>query len=111
MKREVSPRWGVRALLREGVSRSGGGLRQTRRGCSSQREGADAGTMGRCQGVQDKETGEQSENEGVRVETEQEEPGGTSVKGKGEGGGLTWSEVYKETPMLYRNQAVSGEEL
>ena len=40
------------------------------------------GPQGDAQGVQDKETGEQSENEGVRVETEQEEPGGTSVKGE-----------------------------
>ena len=43
------------------------------------------GPWGDAQGVQDKETGEQSENEGVRVETEQEEPGGAPVKGEGGG--------------------------
>ena len=41
-----------------------GGLRQTWRGCSSQREGLVQGPRGDAQGVQDKETGEQSENEG-----------------------------------------------
>mgnify|MGYP007134193157 FL=1 len=43
------------------------------------------GLWGDAQGVQDKEAGEQSENEGVRVETEQEEPGGTPVRGGGGG--------------------------
>ena len=83
----MSPHWGVRALLREGVSRSGGreGLTQTWRGWSSQREGRVQGLWGDAQGVQDKEAGEQSENEGVRVETEQEEPGGTPVRGGGGG--------------------------
>ena len=68
------------------------GLRQTRRGCSSQREGRVQGPQGDAQGVQDKEAGEWSENEGVRVETEQEEPGGTPVRG---GGGQTWFEVLR----------------
>ena len=83
----MSPHWGVRAVLREGMSRSGGGegLRQTWRGYSSQREGRVQGLWGDAQGVQDKEAGEQSENEGVRVETEQEEPGGTPVRGGGGG--------------------------
>ena len=35
-------------------------LRQTRRGCSSQREGRVQGPQGDAQGVQDKEAGEQS---------------------------------------------------
>ena len=43
------------------------------------------GLWGDAQGVQDKEAGEQSENGGVRVETEQEEPGGTPVRGGGGG--------------------------
>ena len=83
MKGEVSPHWGVRALLRGGVSRSGEGegLRQTWRGCSSQREGRMQGPQGDAQGVQDKEAGEQSENEGVRTEIEQEDPGVTPVRG------------------------------
>ena len=40
------------------------GLRQTWRGCSSQREGQVQGPRGDAQGVQDKEAGEQSKNEG-----------------------------------------------
>lgn len=43
------------------------------------------GPWGDAQGVQDKETGEQSEKEGMRVETEQEESGGHFSKRKGEG--------------------------
>ena len=41
-----------------------GGLRQTWRGCSSQREGLVQGPRGDAHGVQDMEAGEQSENEG-----------------------------------------------
>ena len=72
------------------VNRSGGraGIRQTWRGCSTQRDGLVQGLWGDAQGVQDKEAGEQSENEGVRVETEQEEPGVTPVR-RG-GGGWTY---------------------
>ena len=62
----MSPHWGVRALLREGVSRSGEeeGLRKTWRGCCTQRDGGVQGPQGDIQGVQDKEAGEQSKNEG-----------------------------------------------
>ena len=59
----MSPHWGVRALLREGVSRSGGGegLRQTWRGCSSQMKGWVQGPQGDAQGVQDKQEGRRAE--------------------------------------------------
>ena len=62
----MSPHWGVRALLRDGVSRSGEeeGLRKTWRGCCTQRDGRVQGPQGDAQGVQDKEAGEQSKNEG-----------------------------------------------
>ena len=45
------------------------------------------GPQGDAQGVQDKEAGEQSRvrMRGVRAETEQEEPGGTPVRGGGGG--------------------------
>ena len=83
------------------------GLRQTRRGCSSQREGRVQGPQGDAQGVQDKDAGEWNENEGARVETEQEEPGGTSVRG---GGGQTWFDVLRNHPCALQNkQTVSGE--
>ena len=63
------------------------GLRQTWRGCSSQMKGWVQGPQGGAQGVQDKEAGEQSRvrMRGVRAETEQEEPGGTLVRGGGGG--------------------------
>ena len=85
----MSLHWGVRALLRGGVSRSGEeeGLRKTWRGCCTQRDGGVQGPQGDIQGVQDKEAGEQSRvrMRGVRAETEQEEPGGTPVRGGGGG--------------------------
>ena len=56
-------------------------LRQIWRGCSTQTEGRVQGPRGDAQGVQDKEAGEQSENEGVRTEIEQEDPGVTPVRG------------------------------
>ena len=64
----MSAHWGVRALLREGVSRSGEkeGLRQTWRGCCTQRDVRVQGPQGDAQGVQDKEEGEQSKNEGTK---------------------------------------------
>ena len=63
----MSLHWGVRALLKEGVSGSGEeeGLRQTWRGCCTQRDGRVQGPWGDAQGVQDKGTGEQSKNEGT----------------------------------------------
>ena len=67
VKEEVSPHWGVRALLRGAVSKSGEGegLRQTWRGCSTKREGRVQGPQGDSQGVQDKQGGqESSKNEG-----------------------------------------------
>ena len=79
----------MRALLRAGMSRSGEGegLRQTWRGCSLQMKGWVQGPRGDAQGVHDKEAGEQSRvrMRGVRAETEQEEPGGTPVRGGGGG--------------------------
>ena len=45
----MSPRWGVRALLREGVSRSGeGGTQADPERLLLTEGGEDAGTMGRC---------------------------------------------------------------
>ena len=67
VKEEVSPHWGMRALLRGAVSKSGEGegLRQTWRGCSTKREGRVQGPQGESQGVQDKQGGqESSKNEG-----------------------------------------------
>ena len=85
----MSPHWGVRALLREGVSRSGKeeGLRKTWKGCCTQRDGRVQGPQGDVQGIQDKEAGEQSRvrMRGVRAETEQEDPGVTLVRRGGEG--------------------------
>ena len=59
----MSLHWGVRALLRGGVSRSGDeeGLRQTWRGCSTQRDGRVQGPRGDAQGVQDKQEGRRAE--------------------------------------------------
>ena len=71
-------------------------LRQTWRGCSSQREGQVQGPWGDAPGVQDKEAGEQSENESEG----RDRAGGAwghSSKRRRVRGGLTWSEVYKET--------------
>ena len=72
------------------MSRSGrqGQLRQTWRGCSSQREGRVQGPRGDAQGVQDKQGGHESGSKvgmrGVRAEMEQEEPGVTpSNRGRG----------------------------
>ena len=83
----MSPHWTGRALLRGCVSRSGrqGQLRQTWRGCSSQREGRVQGPRGDAQGVQDKqESGSRVGMRGVRAEMEQEEPGVTpSNRGRG----------------------------
>ena len=82
----MSPHWGVRALLIGGVIRSGEeeGLRQTWRGCSSQREGRVQGPREMSKGVR---TGRQESRvrmRGVRAETEQEEPGVTlSNRGRG----------------------------
>ena len=67
VKEEVSPHWGVRALLRGAVSKSGEGegLRQTWRGCSTMWEVRVQGPQGDSQGVQDKQGGqESSKNEG-----------------------------------------------
>ena len=99
----MSPHWGVRALLRVVVSRSGGGgvLRQTWRGCSSQRKGRVQGPQGDAQGVQDNEAGEQSENEGREGS---DGAGGawghSSNRGRGRQGG-TWSEVCKESLLCF----------
>ena len=63
LKQEVSPHWRVRALLRGPESRSGEreGLRQTWRGCSTQREGRVQRPQGNAQGVQDKQGGRRAE--------------------------------------------------
>ena len=65
LKEEVSPHCGVGALLRGAVSRSGEqeGLRQTWRGCSTQREGRVQRPQGNAQGVQDKQGGQESRAE------------------------------------------------
>ena len=63
MKEERESTLWVEGSVERGVSRSGGELRQTWRGCSSQREGRVQGP----QGVQDKQGGrraELSKNEG-----------------------------------------------
>ena len=64
------------------------GLRQTWRGCSTQRDGRVQGPWGDAQGVQDKQGGHESGSKvgmrGVRAEMEQEEPGVTpSYRGRG----------------------------
>ena len=84
----MSPHWGVRAQSRcEQIWGKGQGLRQTWRGCSTQREGQMQGPWVDAQDVQDKEAGEQSRvrMRGVRAETEQEDPGVTLVRRGGEG--------------------------
>ena len=55
MKEERESTLWVEGSVERGVSRSGGELRQTWRGCSSQREGQVQGPRGDAQGVQDKE--------------------------------------------------------
>ena len=52
---------------------------------------------------------EQSKNDGSEHGDRAGGAWGHSSKRRRVRGGLTWSEVYKETPMLCRNQAVSGE--
>ena len=109
----MSLHWGVRALLRAGVSRSGGGA-----GAQADLErllhtegGASAGTMGRCPRCsgQGGRRAEQSKNEGSEGRDRAGGAWGHSSKRRRRRGGLTWSEVYNETPVLCRNQAVSGE--
>ena len=58
------------------------------------------GPQGDAQGVQDKDAGEWNENEGARVETEQETGVTASKGGRGRGGG-TWSEVFKESLLCF----------
>ena len=48
MKEERESTLWVEGSVERGVSRSGGELRQTWRGCSSQREGRAQGPQGRC---------------------------------------------------------------
>ena len=90
----MSPHCGGRALLRGGVSRSGGGAQADLERLLLSEGGAGAGATGRCprRSGQGGRRAELSKNEGVRVETEQEEPGGTSVRG---GGGQTWFDVLR----------------
>ena len=70
------------------------------------------GPRGDAQGVQDKQGGRRAELSKNEESEGRDRAGGawghSSKRGRGRGG-LTWSEVYKETPVLCRNQAVSGE--
>ena len=74
-------------------------------------EGVGAGTMGRCPRCsgQGGRRAEQSKNEGSEGRDRAGGAWGHSSKRRRRRGGLTWSEVYNETPVLCRNQAVSGE--
>ena len=78
----MSPHWGVRALLGEGVSRSGVGRGSGRPGGAAPHRG-----MGEYRGHREmpkvfwtRRQESRVRMRGVRVETEQEEPGVTSIK-------------------------------
>ena len=100
----MSPHWGVRALLREGVSRSGVGRGSGRPGGAAPHRG-----RGKCRGHGEMPKGFKTSKEARRAEQSKNEgsEGGDRAGGawghsnKEVRGVLTWSEIFKKSVLPF----------